>query len=267
MPPAVDWQQDFVAALLNPGYPIPTGIVGPDGDPCPKRFGVYRNNVVIGLIEILRDVFPAVRRVVGAEFFDAMARAYVLIHGPVSPMLLQYGSGFPIFIEGFGPASDLPYLADVARIEWAWVEAYHAEEAAALSAEDFAELAAEDFRGIRLQLHPSLRIVRSTMPALTIWRMNVDGGEPKHTIPGEGETALILRPDAMVEVRYLPPGAAEFIGAIGAALTVEGATDLAISSEERFDLPMTIAGLLGAGAVCGYRTGRSSDFIVRRVAK
>ncbi len=126
-------QRGFAAALLDPGLPMPDGLVGPDGEPGPKRFAVYRNNVVAGLTETLKDAFPAVHRIVGTDFFRAMARAYVLVEPPRSPIMLDYGAGFPDFIRQFDPAAGLPYLADVARIERAWTEAYHAPEARARS--------------------------------------------------------------------------------------------------------------------------------------
>ncbi len=129
MRPLAERQRGFAAALLDAALPMPQGLVGPDGEPSPKRFAVYRNNVVVGLTETLKDAFPAVRRIVGPEFFQAMARAYVVLEPPRSPILLDYGAGFPDFIGPFEPAAVLPYLADVARIERAWAEAYHAPEA------------------------------------------------------------------------------------------------------------------------------------------
>ena len=68
---SADRQREFAAALLDPERPTPSGIIGPDGDVCPRRFAVYRNNVVVGLTEILKAAYPAVRRLVGEEFFDA----------------------------------------------------------------------------------------------------------------------------------------------------------------------------------------------------
>ena len=104
-------QGDFAAALLDPGRPMPIGLVGPDGEPSPKRFAVYRNNVVVGLMEALKDAFPAVHRIVGADFFRAMARAYARVEPPRSPIMLDYGAGFPDFVRQFEPAAVLPYLA------------------------------------------------------------------------------------------------------------------------------------------------------------
>jgi hypothetical protein len=171
-------QRSFAAALLDPALPTPAGLVGPDGNPSSRRFAVYRNNVIVGLTQTLKDAYPAVHRIVGSEFFLALARAYVVGDLPRSPMLFDYGAGFPDFIGKFEPASVLPYLADVARIERAWTEAYHAAEAPPIGLSAFVEIAPDRIPAITLVLHPSVRIVRSWFPALTIWQMNVDGGIP-----------------------------------------------------------------------------------------
>src|SRR5205807_2161977 len=127
-------QRTFSAALLDSDLPAPPGLLGPDGEPSPRRFSVYRNNVVVGLVEALKANYPAVCRIVGEDFFGAMARDYVVARPPTSPILLDYGGDFAAFIAGFEPTANLPYLADVARFERAWSEAYHACEACALDA-------------------------------------------------------------------------------------------------------------------------------------
>ena len=59
----------FAAALLDPDRRVPDGISGPDGKRANKRFSVYRNNVTVGLIDALGEIFPAVKRLVGSDFF------------------------------------------------------------------------------------------------------------------------------------------------------------------------------------------------------
>lgn len=251
-----DRQRDFSAALLDPTQPVPAGLVGPDGERSAKRFAVYRNNVVVGLTEALQDAFPAVCRIVGDEFFQAMARIYALSDLPASPILLDYGAGFPDFIAGFQPAATLPYLPDVARIERAWIEAYHAREALRLQASDFAAIDADRLAEIHLTVHPSLRVVRSRLPALTIWRMNVGDGVPKPVdLEAGGEDALIVRPEAEVEVRSMPPGAAEFVAALAAGLSVSEAMKAALTADPQFDLSGNLAGLIGTGVFVGYDFG------------
>src|SRR5260370_18153543 len=124
-----DRQRGFAAAILDPALPMPDGLIGPDREPGPKRFAVYRNTVVFGLTETLKDAFLAVHRIVGSDFFQAMARAYVMVEPPRSPIMLDYGAGFPDFIRQFEPVAELPYLAYVAPFDRAWTEAYHAPEA------------------------------------------------------------------------------------------------------------------------------------------
>ena len=246
-------QRSFAAALIDPALPTPAGLVGPDGKPSSRRFAVYRNNVVVGLAQTLKDAYPAVHRIVGSEFFHAMARAYVVGDLPRSPMLFDYGAGLPDFIRRFEPASVLPYLADVARIERAWTESYHAPETSPIGLSAFAEIASDRLPTVTLVLHPSVRIVRSRSPALTIWQMNVDGGVPGPVdLAAGGENALVVRPEAGVEVRSIPDGSPEFIYALASGRPVLAAFEEAIAADPIFDLSANLSELIQAGAVVGF---------------
>lgn len=248
-------QGEFAAALLDPERPAPSGLVGPDGLPSARRFAVYRNNVVVGLIDTLQAAFSAVCRIVGDEFFRAMGRIYVEQEPPDSPIMLGYGAGFPDFIGGFEPAATLPYLADVARIERAWSEAYHAAEAEPLDPTALAAVAPDDLPQLRLLLHPSVRVTQSRFPALTIWQMNVGDGVPAPVdLDAGGEDAILVRPDAEVEVRSLPEGGAAFVSALLDGGSVLDATKAAFTADSRFDLSINLTGLLHAGAIVGFET-------------
>jgi hypothetical protein len=247
----------FAAALLDPALPTPAGLVGPDGRPSPRRFAVYRNNVVVGLTQTLKDAYPAVHRIVGADFFRAMARAYVVVEPPRSPMLFDYGASFPEFIGGFEPAAALPYLSDVARIERAWTEAYHEAEASPIGPSALAEIAPDRLPAISLVLHPSVRIVRSRFPALTIWQMNIDGGVPGPVdLAAGGEDALVVRPEADVEVRSIPKSAPDFIRSLACGRSVLAAFEEALVADPRFDLSANLTDLIQVGAVVGFGFGQ-----------
>lgn len=252
MQPLAERQRGFAAALLDSEAELPPGLVGPDGVPSSRRFAVYRNNVVAGLADGLKSTFPAVCRIVGDEFFIAMARAFVVAEPPRSAMLLEYGGGFPDFIARFPPAASLPYLADVARIESAWREAFHAAEAAPLPPAALAALPQDRLTELRLHLHPSLRLVSSRYPALTIWRMNTGDGVPAPVDLGAGEDCLIVRPAASVEVHDVPPGGAAFIGRLTEGAPLGEAVSAGLQAAEGFDLSACLAALIGAGAFCGY---------------
>src|SRR5262245_36224371 len=109
-------QNAFAAALTDPAAPAPAGLTTARGAPDPKRFAVYRNNVVAGLGKALESRFPVTLRLVGGEFFRGMARAFIETNRPRSPLMAEYGDELPAFVEGFPAAASVPYLADVARL-------------------------------------------------------------------------------------------------------------------------------------------------------
>lgn len=254
-------QGHFAAALLDPDMPVPPGLLGPDGEPSEKRFNVYRNNVVTGLVEALKAAFPAVCRIVGEDFFAAMARIYVALEPPWSPVMLDYGETFPDFIEEFEPAKSVPYLPDVARLERAWVEAYHAAEASPIDPAPLATIDSRNLPRIGLALHPSVRVVRSSFPIIPIWLMNIDGAVPAATdVSGGCENALVIRPAADVEVRRLPAGAAGFILGIAAKATVADATTLAFDEDSDFDLASALRDLFAINAIVGWNIRGGFEF-------
>jgi len=246
-------QRAFAAAILDPDLPVPPGLIGPDGDPSTKRFAVYRNNVVAGLTEALKAAFPVVRRLVGDDFFAAMAGLYAREAPPSSPIMLDYGAGFADFIGTFAPASTLPYLRDVARLERAWVEAYHAADADPIDPATLGRIAPDRLADVRLVLHPSARIIRAQYPAVAIWQMNTGGGTSTPVaIENAPQDALVIRPVADVEMRLLPAGAAIFLQKLLAGMSVTEATLSTLDDSPAFDLADTLGGLLAARAVIGW---------------
>lgn len=251
-----DVQAEFAAALRDPAVGVPSGVADPDGKPTPRRFAVYRNNVLVGLAKAVAGSFPAVGRIVGNDFFKTMARAYVTTNPPTSPLLMEYGKTFADFIAAYEPASSFPYLSDVARIERTWREAYHAAEAESLGPADLASIAEIDLPALILSLHPSLRVVRSAYPALTIWRMNTrDEPVVPVDLDAGGEDTLIVRPEATVDVRQLPAGGATFIETLADGGTLSEAAERAAEFNGGFDLSANIAGLIDSGSVVGYSIG------------
>ena len=241
-------QHGFASALLDPVLPIPDGLVGPDGEPGPKRFAVYRNNVVVGLTETLKDAFPAVHRIVGEDFFRAMARSHIRATPPCSPLLSEYGRDFPAFIERYEYASSMPWLADAACIERAWLDAYHAADAEPLPPAALAAVPQEKLADLDFIAHPATRIVRSRFSAVTIVannRGNDPGGRIDASTP---EDALITRPDLDVMLRRLPPGGATFVESLMSGRSLGEAAASALEISPSFDIAANIAGMIEAGA-------------------
>ena len=245
------FEPSFAAALLDPGLPVPHGVVTDNAPSLNRRFAVHRNNVVAGLVEALEARFPAVEKIVGKEFFVAMARAFIQKRPPRSLLLATYGDEFAEFIGAFEPAHELPYLADVARIEAARTRTYHAADAAPLGASELAQLDAKALSDLRVDLHPSLEIVRSAHPVVTIWAMNSGAQKLEPIEAWPAEDALIVRPYLDVEVRLLPPGGAAFLRALAEGRSLGVAADAALADDAAFDLTGSLAALIGRGLAIG----------------
>ena len=107
-------QKRFALALLDRTREMPPGIRAVGQTQPERRFNVYRNNVFVSLTEALVTRFPVCHALVGDEFFRAMARVFIELSPPRSPVLMTYGDDFGDFIETFPLARPVPYLADVA---------------------------------------------------------------------------------------------------------------------------------------------------------
>jgi hypothetical protein len=239
-------QSEFATALLQPGA-TPAGTTTARGAPDPARFAVYRNNVVAGLSKALEQRFPVTARLVGDEFFNGMARAFIAANRPQSVLLAEYGDALPYFIEGFEAAASVPYLADVARIEMLWTRAYHAADAVPIGVEALAGIAAETLPALRLGRHPSAALIRSAYPVGSIWvahRRSVL--EPVGH--ASAETVLIVRPDADVTAHVLPPQDTAFAEALLNGATLGDAAARALAADAAFDFGTALVGLIGLGA-------------------
>ncbi len=243
------FETSFAGALLSADQPIPPGITAHSAAVPTRRFAVYRNNVIMGLRKTLQSRFPAVEKIVGVEFFAAMARVFVTAQPPRSPLLAAYGDDFPAFIAAFEPASELPYLADIARLEAARTRAYHAEDATPIDTGRFAVLDSRTIGAIRIDIHPSVEIVRSPFPIVTIWAMNSGEQELSPIADWRGEDALVARPNLDVQVRKLPPGGAAFLLTLAAGRPLGEAAEVGVADDPDFDLTNNLAGLIGSGLV------------------
>ncbi len=248
-PMSPETQAGFAAALLDPSRPAAQAVRDP------RRFAVWRNNVVVGLSEALEATYPAVRALVGEDFFRAAAREYLRAHPPRTPVLLWWGGAFAAFLDAFPPARSVAYLGDVARLEWARREAYHAADAAPLGVEALAGLAPEALERTRLAPHPALRLVASRYPLVALWAETTGRAPPSALDLKQSQTALVVRPLDAVDTSAPAPATAAFLRAVAAGRTL-GEAAQAGAAAGAFDLAAAIAGLFAAGCVAGVRAPR-----------
>ena len=225
----------FAAALLDPEAKCPDGLSTWNGSDAVHRFAVYRNNIFVSLIDALSKTFTVTNQLVGDAFFQAMARVYIIDQPPVSPLLIRHGNDFPLFIDRFAPAKTVPYLADVARLEWLRVDAYHAADAHPLEHADLARVDAEELANVRLSPLPGASVLRSRYPVVSIWAAHQGTGTMWTVDLDVPEDALVTRPRLDVLVTHLPKGFSTAIEMLNAGSPLGEATSAAADETPSFN--------------------------------
>lgn len=240
---------DFASSLLDPRRAVPAGLKTRPGAVPAHRLDVYRNNVVLSLLEALATTFPVTRKLVGDEFFREMGRRFIRRHPPTSPRLSEFGEMLPAFIADFVAAASVPYLADVARLEFLRVQAFHAADAEPVPAIDFQALLAspDELANLRITLHPSCRWFASRHAVVSLWAAHQGHGELSGLDIGAGEEVLVVRPAFDVLVVTAAPGTGTFLTALARGDRLADAALAATAVESNFDLAAQFSLLIHHG--------------------
>lgn len=223
-------QLQFAAALFS--HAGPTGLA------------VYRGNVFGNWAQALACAYPIVRKIVGEEFFQGLAREYARNHPSVSGDLNQYGAQLAEFIAIFPHSQDLPYLPDVARMEWLAHRAYYAQDAKPFGLE-----APDEFS--RLALAPPCALLASDWPLARIWTVHQDGyeGEIDVDLNSGPDRVLVHRPRWRALVRWLAPGDYRFLDCARQGATLGEALEAAVAEDSGFDPSLALARWIDAGVI------------------
>lgn len=242
-----DLQAAFAAHLADDGARGIVDAVAGDTISAEARLRVHRHHVRHSLGVALAATFPTVQAVVGEDFFRAMARTFVEQALPAQPVLAEYGADFPRFVAAWAPARTLPYLPDVARLDWALNEAWQASEEGRLSASMLAALPPEHLPLLRLGLSAGTSLVVSPFPVDRIWTASQPTTPDEEvTLHGEARLLVLRQADDAAFVR-LSPGEAALVEAIAEGESIEVAAGRATGVQGDFDLSSGFARLLGLG--------------------
>jgi uncharacterized protein (UPF0276 family) len=240
-------QQDFGAALADP---VRLAALAPAFRGDPGRLSIYRGNLTSAWRRALASSYPLLRRLLGGERFNGLARAYGRTCPAQDPDLNRFGAGLADFIDGDEPA----WLPELARLEWAVHTAWYAPDAVADADPRtvLASLSPQQFEASRAVLHPSLRLHASSWAMAAFWLAQQENGAapPAEPAPGPGH-ALILRARWQAAVRAI--GAAEYAAlarlANGESFGV--AFDAAFDLDEEAPIAAWLDGWLKNGVLTG----------------
>jgi hypothetical protein len=229
-------QQTIARSILADRPEALAAIVREDGLAFDKRLQVYRNNTIISLTEALRATYPVVAALVGEKFFGFAAKAFISGDPPQAPRLAEYGGGFAAFLATFESARTLPYLADVAALEWAMNEAHHALDDVALTPQDLSTVPQENAPSIVLELRRSCRLLQSKYRIDRLWQAHQPGGSLQDLAIDGDCHLLVYRPQDDVEMMTLDAVGFALLSRIGEGATLEAAYETAAGIDPVFDL-------------------------------
>jgi hypothetical protein len=212
---------------------------------------VYRNNYRGNLHDTLAGAYPVIAQLVGEEFFHYLTRQFIAQHPSRSGNLHHYGAEMADFVASFEPARTLPYLPDVAALEWACHRAYFAEDVNTLNIARLAQIPHEQYPDLILRTHPSCHLVRSRYPVVAIWHAHQPGAEVDFQIDLDSGASLALvgRSDDVVIVNELSAAEADWLQAIQAGMSLGEATAATLEHDPDFDLQGLLLNLVAQGVL------------------
>jgi hypothetical protein len=241
-------QHSFLASLFRGGTP-PAWLAE-----SARGFAVYRASYLANHVEALRDVYPVIDRLLGRDCFTALAGSYLAEHPSTHADLHRFGAGFANHLRPLEALAALPYLPDVARLEWLAHGAFHAADA---PAPDLARLAAvppERHGGLRCHPHPSVRLMLSDFPVHRIWQTNQPGwsGADRVDLDGGGVALAIHREGLDIALQPLAPGAFALLGCFLAGHDLARGIDALLAADPEADPGAALHGLLRHGLVVDF---------------
>ncbi len=254
MPDLAALQTEMRNVLLGGTGATLAGAILDDGMPVAERLDVYRNNTFVSLKTALKSAFPAVCRLVDERFFLYAADEFIRAAPPRQACLFAYGEGFAEFLAAFPPCQHLPYLADVARLEWLMQRASHAADAVPLKPDALAAVGEIHVSNLTFRLEPSLGLLASPWPADRIWRANRPGaaGDPEVDLGSGAVRIEVRRLGDDVVMRALDPPTFVFRTALALGGRLESAAEAALETSPDFDLSAAFGDLFREGAVVGF---------------
>lgn len=238
MPSLLEIQHDFAAALISGEAPRLHNqlILGARELDAAAALSIYRNNVFSNYRKALLDDYPAIAALVGDRFFGGACDAYARAHRCESGDLNDFGAKFASFLEQWPPAHALPYLGDVARLEWAVHIAFNAPDVPGIDLAELAHVAPGRVPHLRFELHPSARLMHSVYPVFKIWRTSTGESDERVELDAGEDHLLIIRRDGSVEVEPLAVAQFAALSALSEGRELTEAHQRACGADTAFDL-------------------------------
>lgn len=245
-------QSGFACWVMGENRPDLAGTVVAHGLSAEGRLQIYRNMVFSNLTSALRTAYPAVLKLVGGEFFEMAAMRYILACPSESGNLQDFGRAFSQCLGQLPEAAGLPYLSDMARLEWARQQSFLAADAQPLAPDALADIPDDRHTDLCMTLHPSVRLVDSDYPILDIWGFCQEANAEHLALGSVGQHVLMWRNDGQICMLALASAEHVFLTTLQAGETVVKAHAQAIERNADFDTGDSLRGLISQQLITGY---------------
>ncbi|MDD2722369.1 MAG: DNA-binding domain-containing protein [Gallionella sp.] len=228
--------------IICPNYSVARGVE------------VYRNNYRGNLHDTLAGAYPVMRLLVGEDFFRVLAKCFIEQHPSRSGNLHRYGGEMAAFLTHFERTRHLPYLPDMARLEWAYHHAYFADDLPPFDLSRLASVAPDSYGDLLWKLHPGCTLLTSDYPLSQLWLAHQAGVPDAFDINMNegGEHVLVHRNEEGVELIHIAPASCHWLLRLQRGLPMGVATEATISDYPDFDLATALRHYLAQGVLVGF---------------
>ena len=244
-------QSRFYAAMMAESESADTAllkVLEEAGGRARRRLATYRRGVFGNLCNALMASYPVVSRIVGPAFFRAAAHHYILAIPSRSGDLNDYGEDFAAFIGDYPPARDLPYLADVARLEWMLQATLHAADSEPADLSVLVSMPAERYGDLLFELDPASARLDSVWPLHDIWRVNQEAYAGAMQVDfSRGSQVLLRREQGVVRLESLNAGEAAFLDALAGRMPLALAAATALQQDPSLEFGARLQEWIGTG--------------------
>lgn len=239
---------DIDAAGVEPTAPamLVAGIVADGLDP-ERRLAIHRNHYATTLVEALGGIYEVARILVGPDYFDAFARRYARARPPAGPCLFEYGVELPDVLADAPGMTDHGYVADIARLEWAMHESFHAPAADVLPPTRLTATPSDRLADVRLTLHPTVRLIAADFPVDGLWRAARSGDVSPDDLKGPPAWLILARPGFDVAMEAASAGCFRLLAALSGGASLGQAAEAAATADETFDFGEALGNCLRQG--------------------
>lgn len=223
--------------------------------PINNALQIYHNNFYIGLTDCLQKIYTTIHQLIGDECFIWLAKQYIDLYQPLSGDIHEYGSNFAQFLAHNSDNKAFPYLVEVAQLDWAYHQIFHAEDCVVFDLHQLKNVGPEQYNEIKFKLNPTAKLFSFNFPIFHIWQIcqNENKSNERVYLTEGGEKIIIFKCHFDIFINTLSQGEYEFINALNHHYNFARVCTIALQAEPTMNIKRFLQKCLSCGTIVGLR--------------